>query len=362
MWSAQIRETQSGALRAEPKLVGAPSWGRGDQQVRQSRIYLHDKFSKAQWHEIILGPSGKGWDRTFCYLWDEQIVYAGPILGAPAHDKHTHVLTVSHNDLSVILNRRWMHGVGTSNGEGGYQPSGAFSVSGVSVAGAVNTALRFAYRDAVPLPSWPLPIDFPAVGGGGFAKEWPFHQFQNAAAIVRDLTERDDGPQLDLQPKLVDGLLRWEQRIGTLTGPTFDVNLAAERSAAVSTSYGIHGEDTATGIHYPGNGAGEDMRVGAAFLPVSEGLARDAIFYNKNERDIPTLVSQAQGRLDGLGPVVRRPLTVKAAMINPAQVRIGSLFHVLSDDDRWEPERETFRAVGFTSATRDTFDLELQKT
>lgn len=362
MWSAEIRDTQSGALCAPVKVVGRGAWGRGDLLERTTSIQLHDKFTRDQWHEIVLGPSDNGWDRTLCYLWDGKIVYAGLILDAPGYDRNSRVLTIMHNDLSVLLARRWMHGVGTSGGEGGYQRGGAFSVSGVSVAGAVNRVLRQAYVDAVALPSWPVPVDFPAVSSGGFAKTWKFYEFQNAEAIVRSLTDRDDGPDLDLQPKLSGGLLRWDQRIGDLTGPTIEINLGAQKSAAADAGFGRYGRDTATGIHYPGKGQDEDMRVGAAFLPVSAGLARDSIFWNKTEPSVTRLVAEANGRMSGLASAVtRRPVTVKARDLDPSAVRIGSPVIIHSADKLWEPEKSTYRVVGFSGLVGETYDLELQE-
>lgn len=343
MWTSPIFDTQSGDLVA-PIVHRGGAWGRGDQTLRQTRVQLHDGFSKAQWHDIL----GKWWDRQILHCWNEQPVYAGTIVKAPTYDRINKVLTVEHVDLSLLLSRRWLHGVGTSGGEGGYSKTGGFEVSGVSLQGAIVRLLQRLYRDPISA-AWPVPVDLPAAGAGSYSKRWPFYNFQNGAQIIQTLTKTDGGPDMDLQPKLVDGKLRFDQRIGTpLTGPAFDIMANAIDSAAESVGTGFDGQATATGIHYPGKGSEEDMRVGAAFLPASAGLARDSIFWDKNEANVSRLVASANGRLAGLtSAVVARPIKVKTSRIDPSQLRIGSLITIHSDDTLWEPAKSVCRVVGF---------------
>jgi hypothetical protein len=357
-WSLDLYDTQSGDLLAPLSAVSG-TWGRGDQTLRQTTVQLHEKFSKAKWHEMLEA----WWDRQLVHSWNGEPVYAGTLLAAPAFNRRTRALTLQHADLSLILDRRWLHGVGTSRGEGGYQKTGGFEVSGVSLQGAIVKLLEVLYRAPIS-PAWPVPVDLPAAGAGSFAKRWDFYNFANGEEIIRGISELDGGPQLDLQPKIVGGKLRWDQRIGNpLTGPAFDVHLDARVSAAESSSIGYLGQETATGIHYPGKGSEEDMRVGAAFLPPSAGLARDSIFWDKDEEDVDRLITGAKGRLNGLtDATVRRPLTLKAAMISPADLRIGSLLTIHSDCKVWEPAVQVCRVVGFSGPLGgQTYDVELQE-
>lgn len=356
-WSTDIHDTQSGDLLSKVDYLSG-AWGRGDTTIRQTRVKLHDKYTKAQWRDLL----ASWWDRQILYCWDGGPVYAGTIIKAPSYDRKNHILTIAHVDISLVQSRRWLHGVGTSNGEGGYSPSGGFSVSGKSLQGAIVEVLDRLYKAPIS-PAWPLPIDLPAAGGGSFSKRWPFYNFQSGAEIIRALTEDDGGPDLDLQPKLVGGKLRWDQRIGApLTGPAFDIYADADRSAAEFVGFGMDGEKTATGIHYPGKGSEEDMRVGAAFLPPSAGLARDTIFWNKNESNVTRLVSEANGRLNGLTrAVISRPLVVKASSIDPSALRIGSLITIHSEDKYWEAAKSVCRVVGFNGGVGDTYTIELQE-
>lgn len=357
-WSLDLYDTQTGDLLSPLKAVGG-DWGRGDQTLRQTRIRLHEKFSKAKWHELLEA----WWDRQLVHSWNGKPVYAGTLLAAPSFNRRTRALTLQHADLSLILGRRWLHGVGTSRGEGGYQKTGGFEVANVSLQGAIVRVLEVLYRAPISA-AWPIPVDLPAAASGTFAKRWDFYNFADGEEIIRGIAELDGGPQMDLQPKIVDGKLRFDQRIGNpLTGPAFDVHLDAKESAAESSDIGYRGQDTATGIHYPGKGTEEDMRVGAAFLPPSAGLARDSIFWDKDEDDVDKLIAGAKGRLAGLTTATTtRPLTLKAARISPADLRIGSLITVHSDCRVWEPAQQVCRVVGFSgSLGGETYDVELQE-
>lgn len=358
MWSTSIHDTQSGDLIIPIDYEGG-AYGRGDQAIRQTAVKLHAQFTKAQWHDIV----GKWWDRQILYCFNEQPVYSGTIVKAPRYNRRTGVLTIAHVDLSLILERRWLHGVGTSNGEGGYQKTGGFEVSGVSLQGAIVQLLQRLYKDPIS-PAWPVPVDLPSAGGGSFSKRWDFYNFENGEEIIRVLSESEGGPELDLQPKLVDGKLRFDQRIGTpLGGPAYEIHVDAIESDAESVGIGYDGQPTATGIHYPGKGSEEDMRVGAAFLPASAGLARDTMFSNKNESDVARLSAAARGRLAGLEhPVVSHPLTLKTARISPAEVRIGSPITIFSDDKLWEPQKSVCRVVGFNGSLGGrTFEIQVQE-
>lgn len=357
-WSLELYDTQTGDLLS-PMLGKSGDWGRGDQTLRQTVVRLHDKYSKVKWHELLEA----WWDRQLVHSWNGKPVYSGTLLAAPSFNRRTRALTLQHADLSLILDRRWLHGVGTSRGEGGYQKAGGFEVSGVSLQGAVVRLLDVLYRSPISA-AWPIPVDLPAAGSGSFSKRWDFYNFRTGAEIVRGITDLDGGPQLDLQPKIVNGKLRFEQRIGVpLTGPAFDVHLDAKESAAVSSSIGYFGQPTATGIHYPGKGTEQDMRVGAAYLPPSAGLARDSIFWDKDEDNVDKLVAAAKGRLNGLASATTtRPLTLKAARISPADLRIGSLITIHSDCEVWEPAVQVCRVVGFSgSLGGETYDVELQE-
>jgi hypothetical protein len=357
-WSAAVYESQSGDL-VMPVELESGSWGRGDLTIRQSKVKLHDQFTKAQWRDAFT----EWWDRQLVYFWGENPVYTGTILKAPAYDRKNGVLTVGHNDLSLVAARRWMHGVGTSNGEGGYQPAGSFSVSNRSLQGAIVDIMQVIYKAPIS-PSWALPVDLPAPTSGSFSKTWPFYNFEDGETMMRKIMNSQGGPDVDMQPKIVAGKLRWDGRIGSpLTGPGFDVHLDAEESAVTASGYGLDGEDTATGMHYPGKGSERDMRVGAAFEPPSAGLARDSIFWNANESNVTRLVSEARGRLDGLKTaVVTRTLTAKTRLIDPSALRIGSMLTVYSDDKLWEPEKADCRVVGYDgSFAGETFTIQAQE-
>lgn len=362
MWSAQIHDSQTGTRLGTVKLAVA-AWGRGDQQLRQARIMLNRRRTQPQWRNLIVGPGF--WDRTLVILFAGVPIYAGLIMRAPSYDPVNKVVTVMHQDLSVLLKRRWMHGVGPSTGGGGYVPSGTFSVSGVSLRGAIRAILQRTYLDPISA-AWPVPVDLPAAESGSFSKTWRFYEFQNAADMVRELVEREGGPDIDLRPYLTsDGKLRWEQRIGTprLTGPSHKIMLSAERNAAALWDVDLDGVNTTTGIHFPGKGTEQDMRVGSAAAPVSAGLARDSIFTDKTDDSVASLSAKAAGRLAVLkSPTEVWSFSVATSKISPAQLQIGSIIRAHVYRDLWVPDGySTHRVVGFSGEYgRDTFDLKVE--
>lgn len=357
-WSAQIHDMQSGQFLVEAQLTPASRWGHGDLSFRTAEIILHDGLSKSEWRDVIRGV--EYWDRAIVFLYDGKPVTDSIIVGAPTYNRRTHSVTIKHVGVEKLLERRWMFGVGTSQGEGGYSPTGEFSVSGVSVAGAAVRILQQAYREPIS-PSWPIRVQLPAVEAGSFSKTWKHHQFQNAAAMIRSLTSRADGPQMDLRPVLVNGELDRVQRVGTLAGPRLDVHIDADDTIAESVGYGEEGEETGTGMHFIGKGSDAGMRVGAAFLPPSAGLARDLISQDKTEENVARLVELARGKLEPREhAIVRRLVTAKASKINPADLRRGGTIGLYSEDRYWEPDFQLVRVVGFSGNCSGKYDIETQ--
>jgi hypothetical protein len=362
MWSAQIHDTQSGDRLGGVDVVAGP-WGRGDRVTRQATIRLDKRRKQAGWRNLIQGVSF--WDRTLVYLWDGVPVYAGLIIGAPTWRPGANLLTVEHVDLSILLERRWMHGVGPSTGGGGYVPAGSFSVSGVSLRGALRAILYRAYLDLIS-PAWPVPVDLPGSESGSFSKTWYFYEFQSAADMVSEITNREDGPDLDLRPYLTSaGKLRWDQRIGTpyTGGPGHKIMLSAAKSSATAWGLGSDGTNTTTGIHFPGKGSEQDMRVGSAAAPVSAGLARDSIFTDKNDDSVSSLSAKARGRLGALGsPVELWPVSVHTSKISPTGLQVGSVVDTHTYGDLWAPDGwKSHRVAGFSGQYgAETFELSLE--
>lgn len=358
LFTTQIHTTQGGNLVAEVE-HDAISWGRGDQTTRTTRIKLDGgRDERDYWHQVL----DREWDHRVTHLWDGVPLYSGLIQGHPDYDREKRVLSVSHVDPAVLVERRWSHGVGTSQGEGGYQPSGYFEVVGKSLEGALIEVLRQALVAPV-VPAWPIAALFPASSAGGFSKRWPFHEFESAGEMASFITDQDGGPDWELQPvKVGEEDCWWQLRVGTPLGggPNIELHLDAEKSPVTAWSLQSDSSATATGIHYPGNGSEEKMRVGAAFLPTSAGLARDSIFWDKNEDNVDTLSALARGRLRGLtAPVQQWSLDVSAKAVPPTSIRIGQIIKLwLWDDDPWLPDSVSVRVIGFSGTEDDTYNIE----
>lgn len=357
MWSTRVDNTQTGELVQQVE-HDSISWGRGDQTTRTSSFILSTDSGRDRdyWRAIF----AKGWDHKITHLWDDEPVYSGLIMGQPSYDRVTRTLGVSHVDPTVLTSRRWSHGVGTSNGEGGYQRDGYFEVVNKSLEGALTDVLRQAFTAPI-VPAWPIAAIIGASEAGSFSKKWPHYEFENAADMALYLSERSNGPDFDMQPVMVGDECWWQLRVGTpLTGPLVELDLAAADSPVESWSRQSDDSETATGIHFPGKGSEKEMRVGAAFLSSAAGLARDSIFWNKNESNVSRLSTQAAGRLAGMTQPARQwSLEVRASKVNPASLRIGSTVRLhLWESDPWLPEQVDTRLVGFSGDDSDFYTIE----
>lgn len=357
-WSTRVDETQTGALVADVE-QGSIAWGRGDETTRTSDIILAG-FDRTYWRGVL----DKGWDHKITHLCDGRPVYSGLIQGHPAYDRPTRTLSVSHVSPMILPSKRWPHGVGTSEGEGGYDPSGYFEVTGRTLQGALVDVLERALVAPI-VPAWPIAALIPSSTPGSFSKRWPFYEFASTGDMIGYLQNIEDGPDWDMQPVMQGDEVWWQVRVGApLVGTTlFELHLDAPDSGVESWSRDSDDSETVTGIHFPGKGSEEDMRVGAAFLPGSAGLARDTIDENKNESNVDRLSAQARGLLGGLTqPTVTWTLKVSIDRIHPADIRIGSPLRLhLWDDDPWMPEKVDTTVVSYSGDESDFYTINAQE-
>lgn len=358
MWSTEVRDTQTGEL-VQKVAYDSFSWGKGDLTTRQSVFPLpvSGGRDRAYWRSIFY----RAWDHQITHLWDGVPVTSQLIMGRPKYSRAERLLTVSHVDPGILLDRRWPHGVGTSAGEGGYYPDGVFVIENKSLEGALIEVLRRAFTAPI-VPKWPIAALVPAAPSGSFSKTWPFYNFENLGDMADTIMKREDGPEWDARPVMIDDRVFWQIRVGTaLGGPSFEWNLAAPDNPVTAWDWQDDDSESVTAVHYPGKGSEKKLRVGAAFLPGSAGLARDTIGTNRNEADIGKLSAEARGIRDGrANPVAQWSLTVNANRVHPADVQIGSSVRLLLwDDDPWLPPMQDTVVVGMTGTDDDEYQIEV---
>jgi len=359
MWGCQVHETQSGDFMATLPATG--TWSRGDQRLHSASVTLdRGLYNRAEWRELL----GRVRDRTIVWTWNTQPVFAGLLINPGRLNGRTNELQFQYADPSELLDGRWLFGVGTSRGEGGYKPNGKTQLLGLSRRGVVIELARIGYTDASISPAWPIPARIPAREAGPVNETFYHYNFEAIDTLMQDQVTMAGGPDIDLKPEFVGNKIRWEFRVGNpyLTGSPIDINLMAPENAVTDWFYEENGEEKLTGMHGPGMGSDEDMVVGAAFEPVSAGLAKDGIHVDKNDDNVDRRSNSVRGRLDGLKDVVKQwDVTVNARDFNPAVHSLGSIVSLNLRDHAWLPDGwNDTRVIGLSGNDSDEIQLDLE--
>lgn len=352
MWTVEIRDTQTGALRLRVEASGG-AWGRGDTSERQHTFMLRgDGLDRATRKDLF-----RKWDRTIVQCWDGAPVYAG-LVSTTSWDPATGVLTVSHVDIRAIARRRMLFGVGS------YAPSGTTVCTSLSRRGIARRIiyLGFVYEYS---SAWPLPVNLPAEEAGSITRTYYHYEFQTIDKLLSDVQSEDGGPDVDFQPKLSGGLLSWDALIGSpyLTGPPFEFILKGDAQPS-GVSVTEDGQKQATGVFALGKGSEQDMRVGSIALSVTAGISKDFVVPHKDVDDVNRLNSLAASDVTALAsPTVQWTMAVDASIVNPAEVRIGSPVKTWSQGDEWIDDGwTTHRIIAFSGdfTNKITLTLEVQ--
>lgn len=299
------------------------------------------------------------WVRTVVQCFDDRPVYAGLITGT-RYNRARKLLTVNHVPIEALLWRRFLFGVGW------YDPQGTIKLTNLSRRGIIRELLRIGFLEPFS-PAWPMPVTLPDLEAGDQSRTFYHYDFERVGRLLQFESQDDTGPDWDTYPEFVGNTLRHVARIGTpfLTGPTFDVTLSGD-SPVSNYLPEDNGDNQGTGVFNLGFGAEQDMKVGSWALPFNAyGVSRDFTITAKTIDSIPRLNDMAKARAQATsGPRRQSPFTITADPvkgIDPADLHLGSIIRLWSQDDPWEPDGwASYRVLGFNGDMKNRINVSVE--
>lgn len=353
MWTAKIHDTISGSpiipvelsdVQWDRRLAGTGRAGSVIQLGDQEHLFDHATV------EDICTTNA----RTLVLSDGDHVVYAGLVLGGE-YERATGRLELKHVELRHIWSQRMTFGVYN------YQ-DGDLTVSGRSHGGAVRAIVARGMQWG---GIWPLPVDLPPDGVGGFSAEWKNYQ----ALLIEDLLQQveKEGVEVDFRPYLTAaGNLRWETRVGSpITGATTVLNVTAPESPVVGLKVKFDGSKQLTGVFYGGNGTEADMlTAGTAGYPGPLSPVRDAFRSAKDVTDLTRLQALAAADLAANRAPIRQLSfeVVVGEALSAADVQPGSIVPLEFYGDSFMSDGAyPHRVVAVSGGTGNRLRLEVQK-
>lgn len=298
------------------------------------------------------------WARTVVQCWDDVPMYAGVIVGKTTKDDGT--VSLNTVDVREILKYR------TTFGQNGYngQTDGRFTLQNKTLAIIANYLLADATQQGL-TANWSLPFQIPSrEGTGNQSRE--YHEF-NLPIIETELEALQDtngGPDIDLNPVWSASRLRWECRVGDLTGPTIDFNLNATTTPATGFGFVEDGNAQGNVFYAVGNGSDRDLKVATSTgLLQADEPALERIVQHSQERSLPILQGHAQSALRTYqGPTRQFSLSMQAdGEPGAGDLSLGQTVRTYTKDDDWLPDGWlSNRLIGYSADLTNTIKLQLQ--
>ncbi|MDJ1372777.1 hypothetical protein [Gulosibacter molinativorax] len=264
-------------------------------------------------HEVFSGPG--------------HIQYAGYVTDSEWDDS-TGMLSLNLVEIKKLGDKRqmWVPGEGGPN---------ELTITGASMYRIVREVLWRAFGREIGTRH-ALPFLWPEEKPGQLTYELFRYHYKSLTQVMSDL-DATGGPDWNLRPRWVGGLLKWDVHIGS---PTFDWGEVRMRAATpenpvrtpVSKLKELQdGSEQASDVWVIGAGSEADMRVGWAGpdqLPMIEGVPRQIVTESHKHVDVNTQLNQIAltTLLDSRGP--RRQFSFElqfeqGGWLTPDMVRIG---------------------------------------
>jgi hypothetical protein len=295
LWSYWICDTVTGTrlARVSPSKV---SW---------SRVLNGSGSGKCEFPVAAVGPNMNWddlltpWSRTFVVCEEELVVYAGLIIKED-DDLTDTVVSVSHSDIRVLLDRRSTFG---TNGYSGGSPDNKLELVNITAARIAAWVLWSGTEaPALANPDFALPIipiaKGTTTGGGAESQTYFDYQSSTVGPAIVEAQNRAGGPDIDFMPQWgATGKLEYQMRAGSpqLTGAVLEFNLSTANHGLFNVKRTRDGSKQATYVYAIGEGSEADMKVATAHS--SGGPAIEKFVQYKKIGDMPTLQSHADADL-----------------------------------------------------------------
>lgn len=305
------------------------------------------------------------WNRTLVVCWDGVPVYAG-VITKRVYDRDTKTLTIHHEDIRSILERRYPFGTASYWADEPNHIPGSLTITSKSMRAAAAKVVEQGLLGTSAIYS--LPILLPSTAEAGtFTTTYYNYNFQTVADLLQDLQKA--GPDIDFAPEWNAGALRWVMNAGStatprLSGSLIDFNLSVDKSPLTGVTFTEDGGRQLTGQFGIGEGFEVDMRVGGAGIAGAATIpALDALDNYKTEESEPKLAAY------GLAAVTANTLPTKQWEFSMRAGEGPGLLGLLgwprlrlhSNDDPWIPGPYTdVRLISLSGDMSDSLVLDVQ--
>lgn len=292
------------------------------------------------------------WSRMLIIESSGLIIYAGFITGSE-YDRDTQTLTVNHEDLRAVLNRRLV--AGTSK-------DAHLTFSGISLLQLAVNVVFEAQNDAA---RFNLPIALPANTTGSATGEFFGYHYPLAGDELTFAMDIEGGPDIDFFPRWY-GIekFQWVMLSGSSLTGQWDFDVTAPKSPVTGFKERTDGTQMANRVVALGEGSEVkmltstmDQSAGSSFLPL------DAVVSYKSETDQARLDARARADL-----AARAKPTKQYSMdffqngdLPVWALRLGGTVRWKTQRDPWLPDGwRSSRLIEFSGDLSDKIHLELQ--
>lgn len=358
MWTYFIHDTLTGARRQQvyateasfSALVSDTGSGSHTFQAREGGLRPDD------WRSLTYP-----WANTIVQCWDDVPIYAG-LVQTSKLNRASGNFTVTSRELRLILNRRFPFRVG-----GERVAADGLVLTNRSLRGLIVDIVRSGVNKVNGNDGWNLPVTLPAAEAGSEAATFWNYDFVTVENAIAEIEGRDGGPDVVFQPRITDGRLDWELRVGAprLAGETFPYPMGVPEPFLFDVEDTVDGTEMLTGVFAIGKGSEADMRVGEAGL---EGVIASTPYLDssrsfKELEDIGQLVSHGRGELRAhAAPTHQWELKTLAGQYPGAdRLRLGSVIRMRYSGDWWEPDSDLDQyLIGIRGDHTDRLTLDTQ--
>jgi len=362
MWTTWICATMTGIKLAQLDPVSASfsrqlnGIGSGAHEFVTAEIGEGDTVEERRASRVDLTRT---WARTVVQCWDDVPRYAGLIVGKTRKANGT--VSINTVDVREVLKYR------TTFGQNGYngQTDGRFTLKNKTLTIIANYLIADATQQGL-TANWSLPFQIPSRDGDGNQSR-EYHEF-NLPVIETELSalqDTDGGPDIDFNPVWSASRLRWECRVGTLSGPTLDWDLNASKTSATEFGFVEDGNAQGNVFYAVGNGSDRDLKVAtSAGLLQGDEPALERILQHTQERSLPVLQAHAQASLQAYQRPTRQYSLSMQADGEPGagDLVLGQTLRTHTESDDWLPDGWlSHRLIGYSADLTTTIKLQMQQ-
>jgi hypothetical protein len=207
-----VADTVTGHIVRDLPIIGAPSWASGLNMQGELSVTVPLGDSSGAVSKVDLDGITDPWKWSLGLAYGAKILQCGPIVGESyADDSGSSQARIQAVGLWGLLNRRLLLHPTMTGGPADTSADSSFGPSSLH-----TIAKGFIANDLT--RNGALPIVLPADIAGTHARSYNGHDLASVGERLLDLSQADQGPEIELAPEYVDYATRtavqWRARIG----------------------------------------------------------------------------------------------------------------------------------------------------